>query len=156
MPGPMQDQIEQAYAELAASQAAIADVQSRLDGSETSVTSKNRVITVTVNSRGDLVDIRFLSRSYRSMPSAELATLLVDTVGAARQQAQAAVAAAFAAVLPPGMPVLDMINGEADFESMMRDAIRLVNDPWPGADPPPSRPTGAAAADSGDGTGSRP
>lgn len=135
MSSPLHNQIEQAYAELERSQAALAGVQEELDGAQTTVTSKNRAITVTVNSRGDLVDIKFLTRSYRTMPSPELATLLIDTIAEARTKAQAAVAATFQSVLPAGMSALDMINGTVDFDAMMREAIRMANEPFPGEEP---------------------
>ncbi|MGW4462617.1 YbaB/EbfC family nucleoid-associated protein [Micromonospora sp. NBC_01796] len=135
MSSPLHNQIEQAYAELERSQAALAGVQEELAGAQTTVTSKNRAITVTVDSRGDLVDIKFLTRSYRTMPSAELATLLIETIAEARTKAQAAVAATFQSVLPTGMSALDMINGTVDFEEMMREAIRIANEPFPGDEP---------------------
>lgn len=142
MSSPLHNQIEQAYAELERSQAALAGVQEELDGAQTTVTSKNRAVTVTVNSRGDLVDLKFLTRSYRTMPSAELATLLIDTVAEARAKAQAAVAATFQSVLPAGMSALDMINGTVDFDSMMREAIRMANEPFPGEEPTDRRESG--------------
>ncbi|MFK3979269.1 YbaB/EbfC family nucleoid-associated protein [Micromonospora sp. NPDC050397] len=142
MSSPLHNQIEQAYAELERSQAALAGVQEELDGAETTVTSKNRAITVTVNSRGDLVDIKFLTRSYRTMPAAELATLLIDTIAEARAKAQAAVAATFQSVLPAGMSALDMINGTVDFDSMMREAIRMANEPFPGEEATDRRESG--------------
>src|SRR5262245_11306885 len=124
MSSPLHEEIERAQAELERSHQAITEIQQQMAGTATTVTSKNRAISVTVDSQGELVAIKFLTRSYRLMPSAELGTLLVNTIGEARKQALAQMASLFQAVLPAGAPILDMINGTVDFDEMMREAIR--------------------------------
>ena len=136
MSSPFQERIEQAQAEFERSQAAIAGLQQELAGSRTTVTSKNRALSITLDSQGELAEIKFLTRSYRTMPSVELAQLLVDTVGEARRKALSEMAARFQSVLPAGAAVLDMINGTVDFDQMMREAIR---------DAAELRPSGPAA-----------
>jgi len=127
----MHDEIEKLQAELERSQRAIEAIRLDMTAERSTVTSKNRAISVTVDSQGELVEIKFLTRSYRLMPSAELAALLVETIATARREALAKMAALFEAVLPDNIPVLDMINGTLDIDEMMREAVGMAGE-WPG------------------------
>jgi hypothetical protein len=140
MSSPLHNQVEQAYAELERQRDALADIRRDLAAAQTTVTSKNRALAVTVDSRGAVTGIKFLTGGYRSMAAAELAQLLVDTIASARSHAMESTVERFRALLPPGMPLLDMINGAVDFDGMVRSALRAANDPWPG-----DAPTGAPA-----------
>jgi hypothetical protein len=105
---------------------------------------------VTVDSRGAVTGIKFLTGRYRSMPGAELAQLLVDTIEAARSDAMAATTERFRAFLPPGTPLLDMVNGTVDFDGMVRRALRAATDPgadtYPPDDPAANVPAGGTEA----------
>lgn len=122
------EEIERAYAELDESQQAIAQVQHDMTGKRITVTSKNRAITVVTDAQGEVTDIKFNSRGYRSMPTAELSALLVETVGEARRQALAELASMFSAVLPQSTPILDLLNGTVDIDEMVREAMRQIPD----------------------------
>ncbi|MET7424481.1 YbaB/EbfC family nucleoid-associated protein [Dactylosporangium sp. NPDC005555] len=122
------EEIERAYAELDESQQAIAQVQHDMTGKQITVTSKNRAITVVTDAQGEVIDIKFNSRAYRSMPAAELSALLVETIGEARRQSLAELASMFSAVLPQSTPILDMLNGTVDMDEMLREAMRQIPD----------------------------
>lgn len=122
------EEIERAYAELDESQQAIAQVQHDMTGKQITVTSKNRAVTVVTDAQGEVIDIKFNSRAYRSMPAAELSALLVETIGEARRQALAELASMFSAVLPQSTPILDMLNGTVDMDEMLREAMRQIPD----------------------------
>ena len=106
MTSAFHDQIEQHYEQLRRKQAEMAEVQQRLASVQATATSKNRAITVVVDSRGELVDIQFRTRAYRSMAAKELSQMLRDTIAAARNDAKAALMDQFAKVLPD-MPIRD-------------------------------------------------
>ncbi|MEO3742080.1 YbaB/EbfC family nucleoid-associated protein [Plantactinospora sp. B5E13] len=133
MTSPLHDRIEQAYAEFERQKQAITEVRRELSTAQTTVTAKNRALTVTVDGRGDLVEIRFPTNSYRTMAPAELANLLMETVKTARDQARGRTANAFQTLLPTGLPLLDMLNGTADFDDLMRETVRVVTEPFPSA-----------------------
>ncbi|MFI2710481.1 YbaB/EbfC family nucleoid-associated protein [Micromonospora sp. NPDC018662] len=122
------DEIERAYTELEQSQQAIAQVQHDMAGRTTTVRSKNRALSVVVDAQGEVVEIKFHSRGYRSMPAPELSALLVETIAEARRQAIAEVASMFSAVLPPSMPIMDMLSGTADIDEMISEAMRQIPD----------------------------
>ncbi|MET7394107.1 YbaB/EbfC family nucleoid-associated protein [Dactylosporangium sp. NPDC005572] len=127
MSSPLYDRIEQAHAEFDRVQATLADIQDSLGSTETTATSKNRALSVTVDGRGEISDIKFLTRSYRTMPPAELTAMLIETIREARAQARTAMAEAFQPVFPPGSPLADIINGRVDLEAMMQQAMDTVN-----------------------------
>jgi DNA-binding protein YbaB len=128
MSGSWHDEIARAYADLEQSQQAITQAQHDLAGRRTTVRSRNRALSVVVDAQGDVVDITFHSRGYRSMPAAELSALLVETISEARRQAIAEVASVFSTILPEAVPIMDMINGTADIDEMISQAMRQVPD----------------------------
>ncbi|MEV4495701.1 hypothetical protein C7C45_32425 [Micromonospora arborensis] len=133
MTSPLHDKIEQAYAEFEQKKLAIAEVKQELSTAQTTVTAKNRALTVIVDGRGDLVEVKFPTNSYRTMAPAELGNLLVETLKTARDQARGQAANAYQKLLPPGLPIKDMLNGTVNFDEMMREAMRSVNEPFPGS-----------------------
>jgi DNA-binding protein YbaB len=143
MTGPFHDQIEKRQEQLRRSQAELAEVQQRLAGVQATATSKNRAITVTVDSQGEVVDIKFRTGAYRLMPGAELSQLLMDTIAAARNDAKTAVIDQFASVLPD-MPLRELMDGRLDFDTLMRQRIGLPDDL---ADESETMPTPSQAVD---------
>jgi DNA-binding protein YbaB len=134
------DQIEKRKEQLRRKQEELAEVQQRLAGVQATATSKNHAITVTVDSHGEIVDIKFRTGAYRLMPGAELSRLLMDTIAAARSDAKAAVMDQFEKVLPD-MPIRDLMEGRLDFGTLMSQRIGLPDD-WadePATMPMPSR-----------------
>jgi DNA-binding protein YbaB len=127
MTSPFQDQIEKQQEQVRRAQAELAEVRQRLAGVQATASSKNRAITVTVDSQGEVVDIKFNTGVYRSMPGAELSRLLMDTIAAARNDAKTAIVDQFASVLPD-MPLRELMDGRLDFGTLMRQRIGLPDD----------------------------
>lgn len=135
MSGSLDNAVEQAYAELARQRTALADIQQELASAQTTVTAKNRAVAVTVDSRGAVATIKFPTGAYRSMAAAELGQLLVETIGAARDQAVARTVERFQALLPAGMPTFDLLTGSLDpfdglpdVDEMVRTTLRAADD----------------------------
>ena len=137
------DQIEKRQEQLRRKQAELVEVQQRLAGINGTATSKNRAITVTVDSRGEIVEIKFRTNAYRSMPGAELSQLLMDTIAAARSDAKTAVMDQFTSVVPD-MPIRDLMEGRLDFGTLMRQRMGTIDDP---ADEPATMPAPSRGAD---------
>jgi DNA-binding protein YbaB len=127
MSGPLVNHIEQRLAEFERRRSALADVQTEVNQTRATVESKSRAIAVTVDSRGELVDITFRGNGFRSMAGPELAQLIVETVRTARSEVMDTVAAMFGPALPPGLPLREMMNGKVNFDTMMRDAARWAD-----------------------------
>ena len=126
MSTPLQNELEQAYAELERGRAAIEAIHRDLADTETERMSRNRALTVTVDSRGAVTGIKFNNNTYRAMAGAELAQLLLDTITAAREAAVTNTANRFKSVLPAGMPLQGMLNGTVDLDGMVRAAMKAA------------------------------
>lgn len=122
MTSPMHNRIEQAMADLERQREAVAGLQGELATAETVITPKNRAISITLDGQGELVDVRFPTSAYRTMAPAELGRLITDTVRQGRDEARHKAVQMFAALLPSGVPVMEMLNGPVDYDAV-RDEI---------------------------------
>ncbi|MEU4677723.1 YbaB/EbfC family nucleoid-associated protein [Micromonospora sp. NPDC023737] len=138
MTSPLYDRIEQAYAEFEEKKAAISGVEQQMSGAQTTVTAKNRAVSVTVDGRGDLVEVKFPTNAYRTMAPAELGGLLVETVKSAREEARHKAMKLFESILPPGLPLAGLLRGEKTADQMFDEAMQSINESFGGAKAPAS------------------
>lgn len=135
MTNPIHNEIERSAAELEQTVEQLSALQDQLQTSSYSATDRNRCLTVTVNSMGELTEARFTSSAYRTMAPAELGQLIVDTTRDARGRAMKAVVASLSGVLPSGLPIEELLSGDvrvdevvsasmAEFESSLPDFLR--------------------------------
>ncbi|GAA4532631.1 YbaB/EbfC family nucleoid-associated protein [Amycolatopsis samaneae] len=81
----LQEQLNQAIAELTEQQKAIEDCQRHLAGQSTSARSKDRMVSATVDAQGGLSKLEFHDTRYRSMAPAELADVVTRVIEQARR-----------------------------------------------------------------------
>lgn len=122
MTTPLHNSLEESYAELVNQREALNDMQHRLAEVGTTVTSKNRAVSVTLDGQGKVSEIKFLTSGYRSMAPTELGALLVSTIADARAAVNNQIAEILQEVMP-GTVVLDALNGDFDVNSVMDKAI---------------------------------
>ncbi|MET9921977.1 YbaB/EbfC family nucleoid-associated protein [Streptomyces sp. NPDC059605] len=79
-----QEQLAEAMAGLAEQTRKIQQVQEELATASASATSKDRMVTASVNAHGEVLSFKFHTEGYRTMPAAQLAEVLKTTVNAAR------------------------------------------------------------------------
>jgi DNA-binding protein YbaB len=127
MTGPMNDRVERAYADLNRRRESLAEAQQALADGSFTVTAKKRLFTVTVNSRGELTEIKFLSGQYRAIASAALTDMLVTAVGEARELALAHAVSTFQGLLPD-LPVEQIMTGTLDLGALFDDAVLGMDD----------------------------
>jgi DNA-binding protein YbaB len=120
--------LEEATAELRREQERLQAVSSRLREVKSKVTSKDGMITVILDGRGDVSSIAFNTAKFRRMAPAELGAALVEVIGRARAQAREQVANAYRSFIPAGLNMEDILTGKADFSRMFDDAVRKAND----------------------------
>jgi DNA-binding protein YbaB len=106
-----QQRFEQAMADLERTRAKLAEIRDQLNDAQVSKESKDHLVTVTVNRTGQLTGIRFRGTRYRSLPTAELEALLVDTIGAAREEMLSRVGEAFQPLFPQSSSLGDLLSG---------------------------------------------
>ncbi|MFG1849485.1 YbaB/EbfC family nucleoid-associated protein [Micromonospora carbonacea] len=90
-------------------------------------TSPRREVSVTVGHNGVVSDITFPTNAYRRLAPAELRTLLMQTMGEAREEAQSQAAAVIAPLLPDGMNARDLISGDVDTDTLLPPQPRMVD-----------------------------
>ncbi len=133
MTTPMANGFEQALSEFERARQEIQSAQQAMATERITVTSRNREFAVTVDARGTVVDITFRGRAHRVMAAKELGALLVSTIGEAQRRSVEQTAAAFAGLLPTGLPLADLMTGTIDLDAMMDEAIaRGVAEHGPG------------------------
>jgi DNA-binding protein YbaB len=127
MTAPMQDQLEAAMARLRQQREKIREFQSAMEERTVSVTSKNRMVSATVDSRGRLTALSFKGNRYRSLPPAELGALVVETVSQAQETAAKQALEAASSIMPSGLP--GMSSGSFDLDEMTAAAEKLMGQP---------------------------
>jgi len=113
MADQLNNEVERAFAELQRGRAAAAEMEKNLAERSTTVTTKRREVSVTVDSRGALTEIRFPTPAFRSMAPVELGKLIVESVGKAREQALSEIMSSFEDAFPGDQPFLDLVTGVA-------------------------------------------
>ena len=110
MRSPFDAQLAAAMANYERVVATAADVQRRLVAHRVSKTSKKRELTVTVDARGRLLEVKFTGQSYRDMSAAELSKLVTETVVAAQTEAVTDVKRMVAPLSTPEVPVEEILG----------------------------------------------
>ncbi|GAA2030357.1 hypothetical protein GCM10009839_32580 [Catenulispora yoronensis] len=98
----MRARLEEALAGIEERRAGLDRARASLADAETSSTSRDHVVTVTVSARGVLQRVKFNGTRYRSMPAAELENSIVEAVAAARAEMAGRVTEVFRPFLPEG------------------------------------------------------
>ncbi|MER6410060.1 YbaB/EbfC family nucleoid-associated protein [Streptomyces humidus] len=107
---PVEERLAKAMEALESTRAAVADAEQRLRRASVTVTSKDRSVEVTVGAQGDLLAMKFHDGKYRSMPPAQLAAVLVETIGQARARMSRQVVDTYRPI-SEGLPQLTGIPG---------------------------------------------
>ncbi len=116
--------LTEAIAELRRQQERLETASTRLREVKSKVTSKDGMITVTLDGQGELTAIAFNTAKFRRMAPAELGAALVETIGKARAQAREQVVSAYRSFIPEGLGLEDMLSGKANLGGMFDDAVR--------------------------------
>jgi hypothetical protein len=123
--------LEEATKELRRQQARLKAVRRKLERTATKVSSRDRMVTVTIDHTGDLERIEFNSQKYRRLPPAELGTVLVETIRQAQAQNRERLARAYQPLLPGPMDIGPAVTGRADLDELFDGAIRQAGELLP-------------------------
>jgi len=110
--------LDEALAGLAEERRRLDELHEKIATSSTVVHSKDRVLSVTVDGRGELSKIAFDGTRYRRLAPAELAKLITDTVAAARREAIGKISG-MAGDIVPGVSFEDVAMGKLDVRTMV-------------------------------------
>jgi DNA-binding protein YbaB len=133
-------------AELFRTQERLRAVRGRLREQPTKVTSKDGMVTVLLDDRGEITSIAFNTAKFRKMAPAELGAALVEVIGRARAEGRNRLLGAYKPFLPDGMDLEKIMSGKLDMESMLTSAKRRgeqimadVQQDFPAAGQPPRK-----------------
>jgi DNA-binding protein YbaB len=111
-------------AELARTQERLQAVRTRLEKKPAKVTSKDGMITVVLDERGEVTSIAFNTAKFRRMAPAELGAALVEVIGKARAEGRDRVISAYRSFLPEGMDLEKIMSGKLSTDGMLEAAKR--------------------------------
>jgi DNA-binding protein YbaB len=114
----------EATAEMRRQQERLRAVSSQLQEVKTKITSKDGMITLTLDGRGEVSSIAFNTVKFRRMAPAELGAALVEVIGQARSQAREQVMKAYRPFIPNGLGMDDFLSGKGDPSRILDDAVR--------------------------------
>jgi DNA-binding protein YbaB len=132
MSNPTEYDMQQAIAGLRAEQARIQTATERMKSLTGSATSKDRMVTATVDSRGRLTGLKLTGTRYRQLAATELCSRIVATVREAQEDAAREAASALTGLLPPGLGM--PVDGDLDLDAMFDEAVSAAMASAPGMD----------------------
>jgi DNA-binding protein YbaB len=128
MTGDAPYSLAEASAELRRQQERLHAVRSRLREIKTKVVSKDGMITVTLDGRGEVSSIAFNTAKFRRMAPVELGAALVQVIGQARAQARDELMSAYRPFIPDGLGLEDLTEGKGNLSRLFDDAVRTAED----------------------------
>jgi DNA-binding protein YbaB len=125
MDGPLDDAMKELMAEYEKARSDLAKAHERIKSVSGKARSKNRMISVTVDSRGDVAELKFHGAAWRNKPPDELSKLIVQTIKDAREAAQKEMWAAVGPSLPGGLDLSSALSGDFDWAAALPDSPEL-------------------------------
>lgn len=96
----LQGQMERSLEQLRQTQERLAEASANLESVTAEAVSKDRMLSVTVNARGEIAEMRFHTEKYRMMAPAELAAAVIEVVERARRDVAQQVSTSMGALVP--------------------------------------------------------
>jgi DNA-binding protein YbaB len=148
MTSAFESAMSEAMAELEKQRNELVRLQQHFNEHKTSARSKRRQISVTVDARGHLTDLKFHGQGYKTMAASDLAKLIVDTVSEARQAAEAQMWEAAGESLPEGVDLARAAAGKQDWSGLLDEAMTLPKPIMDLLSSPPRSPADDGGLDS--------
>jgi DNA-binding protein YbaB len=118
------ESFQEAVNELRRSQERLRSLRGEMQSKATKVTSKDGMVTVTLDGRSELTSIAFNTAKFRRMAPAELSAVLVETINRARSEGRARVIGAYRSMFPNGMDLDAIMTGKFSADTMFDDTVR--------------------------------
>jgi DNA-binding protein YbaB len=120
--------IRQATEELRSRQKDLLAARGKLASLTTKVTSKDGMVTVILDARGQLTKLNFNTQKFRRIAPTELGSILVETISRAQAESRDQVLRAYQQFLPDSVDVRGMMAGKTDLNEMFEDALRQADE----------------------------
>jgi DNA-binding protein YbaB len=116
------ESFQKALEELRRTQERLRTVQSKLQDNATKFTSKDGMVTVTLDGRSEVTSIAFNTAKFRRMAPAELDNVLVETIRQARVLGRSRITDAYRPLMPKGMDIDAIMAGKFSLDKMFDEA----------------------------------
>ncbi|TPW77906.1 YbaB/EbfC family nucleoid-associated protein [Schumannella soli] len=117
------DEIEQMLAEARETHAQLAERAAEAEALTATATSKDRVLSATVDARGILTDLKITGQSWRELAPKELCSKIVDIVAQAQHDVQERGKQLFDGVGPDGLDPTAGMPSADEMTSMLQGLI---------------------------------
>jgi DNA-binding protein YbaB len=121
-----ENQMTEAMRELRDKQGEIASALGKLHEATATATSKDRVLTATVDGQGKLTELAFNGKRWREMAPKELGAKIVEVVAEAQEQAARKTSELMGGLVPSGFDLEQLRTVGPDLESMIDEAVADV------------------------------
>jgi hypothetical protein len=85
------------------------------------VTSKDHLVSATVNVRGELSELKFHTTKYRTMAPVQLASVLTEVIADARAEMAGIVAETFQPLAPQQLNLRETMSGNSSLDSVLEE-----------------------------------
>jgi DNA-binding protein YbaB len=119
MSSPYDQAIEELMADYHRQLEQINENQRRIREITATAVSQRQQVSVTVGSRGDIVELKFPTDAYKRMAPLELASLITETFAEARRKASARVAELAKATAPAGFDMSALFGPDSDLGKVL-------------------------------------
>lgn len=111
--------MEEAMRALADERRKLSEFQAKVNETSTTVHSKDRMLAMTFDGRGELTKVAVNNNKYRSMAPAELAAVITETWAAGRSEAVGKLDGLADADALPGVSYSELTNGTLDLNDVV-------------------------------------
>jgi DNA-binding protein YbaB len=118
------ESFQDAVDELRRSQERLRSLRGEMQSKATKVTSKDGMVTVTLDGKSEVTSITFNTAKFRRMAPAELSAVLVETISRARSEGRSRVIDAYKSMFPKGMDIDGIMTGKFNTDKIFDDAVR--------------------------------
>jgi len=122
---PFEESMKELMAEFDKARTELASMQKNAESVSHKSRSKNRMLSVTVDGRGEITELKFHNQNWRTMAPGELGKVIVQTIKEAKDGAQQEVWAAMGSVLPAGVEAAELATGKLDWSAAIPEDIGL-------------------------------
>jgi DNA-binding protein YbaB len=121
MSGEFEDAMKEIMAEYEKARGDLVKAQERIASISGQARSKNRMLSVAVDSHGEVTEVKLHGARWRNMAPGELGELIVQTIKDARDAARKEMGA----VLRPMLPAGPDLSGHFDWDAAFPDGLEL-------------------------------
>jgi hypothetical protein len=121
------ERIERLFEQYKQQRDGLGALQRKMQAIAVTTVSPRREVSVTVGHGGVVSDVSFPTAAYRRLAPNELTALIMETMNAAKEQAQDQAAAIIAPILPAGLNAKDLVGGRVSPDTLMPPEPRMAN-----------------------------